>query len=79
MDGAGRPREANKYSKDGSARGRDPLGAHNKKVAYGAVAKTHYETMYKHMGEKAKTMLTESSEVEEEYNSEVSSLNTNKN
>ena len=78
-NGAGRPKEANKYSKDGSARGRDPLGAHDKKAAYGAIAKTHYETMYKHMGEKAKTMLTESSEVEEEYNSEVSSLNTNKN
>ena len=78
-NGAGRPKEGGKYGKDSGARGRDPLGAHDKKAAYGAVAKTHYETMYKHMGEKAKTMLTESSEVEEEYNSEVSSLNTNKN
>jgi hypothetical protein len=31
-NGAGRPKEANKYSKDSGARGRDPLGAHDKKV-----------------------------------------------
>ena len=56
-DGAGRPKEANKYSKDSGARGRDPLGGHDKKVAYGGVAKTHYETLYKHLGNKAKTFL----------------------
>ena len=78
-NGAGRPKEANKYSKDSGARGRDPLGAHGKKTAYGGVAKTHYETLYKHLGSKAKTLLSESNEVEEEYNTEVSSLNTNKN
>ena len=78
-DGAGRPKEANKYSKDSGVRGRDPLGAHDKKVAYGGIAKTHYETLYKHMGSKAKTLLSESADVEEEYNTEVSSLNTNKN
>ena len=78
-NGAGRPKEANKYSKDSGARGRDPLGSHDKKVAYGGVAKTHYETLYKHLGSKAKTLLSESADVEEEYNTEVSSLNTNKN
>ena len=78
-NGAGRPKEANKYSKDSGARGRDPLGAHDKKVAYGGIAKTHYETLYKHLGSKAKTLLSESADVEEEYNTEVSSLNTNKN
>ena len=31
------------------------------------------------MGSKAKTLLSESADVEEEYNTEVSSLNTNKN
>ena len=77
-NGAGRPKEANKYSKDSGARGRDPLGAHDKKVAYGGIAKTHYETLYKHLGSKAKTLLSESADVEEEYNTEVSSLNTNK-
>jgi hypothetical protein len=78
-NGAGRPKEANKYSKDSGVRGRDPLGAHDKKVAYGGIAKTHYETLYKHLGTKAKTLLSESADVEEEYNTEVSSLNTNKN
>ena len=77
--GAGRPKEANKYSKDSGVRGRDPLGAHDKKVAYGGIAKTHYEILYKHLGSKAKTLLSESADVEEEYNTEVSSLNTNKN
>ena len=55
------------------------LGAHDKKTAYGAIAKSHYETLYKHLGSKEKTLLSESNEVEEEYNTEVSSLNTNKN
>jgi len=77
--GAGRPEEADKYSKDSGARGRDPLGAHDKKVSYGSVAKSHYETLYKHLGKGAKSLLSESSELEQEYNSEVSSLNTNKN
>ena len=77
--GAGRPKEANKYSKDSGVRGRDPLGAHDKKMSYGAVAKSHYESLIKHLGNNAKSLLTESSEVEEEYKDEVSSLNTNKN
>ncbi len=79
FDGAGRPKEANKYSKDSGARGRDPLGAHDKKTSYGAVAKAHYETLHKGLGSAEKSLLSESSEVEKEYNSEVSSLNTNKN
>ena len=78
-DGAGRPKEANKYSKDSGVRGRDPLGAHDKKMSYGAVAKSHYENLVKHLGNNAKSLLTESSEVEEEYKDEVSSINTNKN
>ena len=77
--GAGRPKEANKYGKDSGIRGRDPLGAHDKKMSYGAVAKSHYESLVKHLGNNAKSLLNESSEVEEEYKDEVSSLNTNKN
>ena len=77
--GAGRPKEATKYRKDGSARGRDPLGSHSKKASYGSAAKTHYETLYKHLEDSTKSLLSESSEVEEEYKTEVSSLNTNKN
>ena len=77
--GAGRPKEANKYTKDGGARGRDPLGAHDKKMAYGGVATKHYENLFKHLGSNAKTLLSEASEVEDEYKDEVSSLNTKKN
>ena len=42
-------------------------------------AKSHYESLYKGLDNKAKALLSESSEVEEEYNSEVSSLNNKKN
>ena len=78
-DGAGRPKEANKYKKDSGARGRDPLGAHDKKMAHGGVASHHYENLFKHLGSNAKSLLSESSEVEDEYKSEVSSINTKKN
>ena len=77
--GAGRPKEANKYGKDSGVRGRDPLGAHDKKMAHGAVASHHYEMLYKHLGNGAKSLLYESNELEDEYKSEVSSLNTKKN
>ena len=77
--GAGRPKEANKYGQDSGARGRDPLGANDKNNAYGSVANHHYENLFKHLGEKGKTLLSESKEVEKEYYEEVSSLNTNKN
>ena len=77
--GAGRPKEANKYGKDSGARGRDPLGAHDKKTAHGAVATHHYESLFKNLSDKEKTLLYESNELEKEYKEEVSSLNTNKN
>jgi len=76
--GAGRPKEANKYGKDSGVRGRDPLGAHDKKMAYGGVAMKHYESLIQNLDSKEKALLSESSEVEREYNSEVSSLNINK-
>jgi len=77
--GAGRPKEANKYGKDSGVRGRDPLGAHDKKTAHGAVASHHYETLFKGLGDKEKQLISESSELENEYKSEVSSINTKKN
>jgi hypothetical protein len=77
--GAGRPKEANKYGKDSGARGRDPLGAHDKKTAHGAVATHHYENLFKHLSNNEKKLIFEASELEDEYKSEVSSLNTNKN
>ena len=48
-------------------------------MAHGAVATHHYENLFKHLGKNSKTLLSESSELENEYKSEVSSLNTKKN
>ncbi len=77
--GAGRPKEANKYGKDSGARGRDPLGAHDKKMSFSNTALKHYENLFKHLGTNAKTLINESKEIEDEYKSEVSSINTKKN
>ena len=82
-DGAGRPKEGGKYGKDGSARGRDPLGAHDMKKGgsssrkYGKpLALAHYDKLKKSMnfGKFDRKIITEASEVEEEYKNEVSSL-----
>jgi len=80
-DGAGRPKEVPHYGKDGSARGRDPLGAHDKRKGgsgspkYGKpLALAHLDLLKKSMGNKGKKILSESSEVEDEYKNEVSSL-----
>ena len=82
-DGAGRPKEGGKYGKDGSARGRDPLGAHDMKKGgsssrkYGKpLALAHYDKLKKSMnfGKYDRKIITEASEVEEEYKNEVSSL-----
>ena len=77
--GAGRPKEANKYSKDSGVRGRDPLGAHDKKMAYSPKSLHTYENLLKNLSAQEKKLISESSEVESEYKTEVSSLNTNKN
>ena len=81
--GAGRPKEPNKYSKDSGVRGRDPLGAHDKKKGgsssskYGKVlALAHYDSLKKSMNfnKKEREIITEVSELEEEYKNEVSSF-----
>jgi len=81
--GAGRPKEPNKYGKDSGARGRDPLGAHDKKKGgsnspkYGrSLALSHYDALKKsmHFGPNDKKIITEVSELEDEYQNEVSSL-----
>ena len=83
FEGAGRPSEGPKYSKDGSARGRDPLGAHDKKKGgsgapkYGRpLALAHYDKLKKSMkfGKNEVKIINETSEVENEYKNEVSSL-----
>jgi len=83
FEGAGRPKEANKYGKDSGARGRDPLGAHDMKKGgsgapkYGkALALSHYDKLKKSMkfGKTDTKIITETSELEEEYHNEVTSL-----
>ena len=77
----GRPKEVPKYGKDGSARGRDPLGAHDKRKAFAAnkkygVALAHYDSLKKQMGKDVNTtdkqILAEAMDVEAEYKEEVS-------
>jgi len=65
FEGAGRPKEVSKYSKDGSARGRDPLG--RPKIP---IALAHYDSLKKSFGNKAKEILEETikaEEINEEY------------
>ena len=82
-NGAGRPKEGPKYGKDSGARGRDPLGAHDKRKGgsgspkYGkTLALAQYDSLKKSMnfGKKDKEIITEVSELEKEYEDEVSSL-----
>ena len=81
--GAGRPKEADKYGKDSGARGRDPLGAHDMKKGgsssprYGKpLALAHYDKLKKSMkfGKSDVKIINETSELEEEYKNEVTSL-----
>ena len=87
FEGAGRPKEANKYGKDSGARGRDPLGAHDKKKGgsgapkYGKpLALSHYDKLKKSMkfGNTDAKIINEASEVEEVYKNEVTSLTKDK-
>jgi hypothetical protein len=84
FEGAGRPKEPNKYGKDSGVRGRDPLGAHDmKKGGSGApkygkpLALSHYDALKKSMNITTKDtkIITEVSELEDEYKKEVTSIN----
>jgi hypothetical protein len=79
--GSGRPKEGPKHGKDSSIRGRDPLGAHDKRKAssgspkYG-IALAHYDKLKKSLGKvgrEDRKILYETTDVEEEYKNEVSS------
>ena len=79
-NGAGRPKEGPKYSKDGSARGRDPLGAHDKKKGgsyspkYGStLALAHLDKLKSSFGNKDRELINEAQELKDEYETEVSS------
>ena len=77
--GAGRPKEANKFGQDSGARGRDPVGSQDMNNAYSTKSLAKYENMLNHLRESGKKLLSESGELEKEYKSEVTSLNTKKN
>jgi hypothetical protein len=82
FEGAGRPKEPNKYGKDSGVRGRDPLGSHDmKKGGSGApkygkpLALAHFDRIKKSMNLNGveKEIISESSELEQEYEKEVKS------
>jgi len=73
----GRPKEGNKFGKDSGARGRDPLGSHDRRKQYG-IALAHYDALKKDLkkfGKKERKLLEETNEVEKEYADDVNSLN----
>ena len=78
--GAGRPTEGPHYGKDGSARGRDPLGKHDKRKGgsvapkYGkSLALAHVDKLKGTLIKPHVKILTESEEVKEEYDKEINS------
>ena len=80
QEGAGRPKEGPHYGKDGSARGRDPLGAHDKRKGgsgapkYGkSLALAHVDKLKGTLIKPHTKILTESEEVKEEYDKEINS------
>mgnify|MGYP004448588949 FL=1 len=82
FEGAGRPKEPNKYGKDSGVRGRDPLGSYDmKKGGSGApkygkpLALAHFDRIKKSMNLNGveKEIISESSELEQEYKKEVKS------
>ena len=73
----GRPKEGNKFGKDSGARGRDPLGSHDRRKQYG-MALAHYDAMkgeLKNLSKKERKLLKETDEVSKEYTDDVNSLN----
>ena len=79
--GSGRPKEGPKHKKDSSVRGRDPLGSHDKRKAssgspkYG-LALAHLDKLKQSLSKVSKEevkIITETSDVEQEYKNEVSS------
>ena len=82
-EGAGRPKEMPHYGKDGSARGRDPLGNHERKKLHSSspkYGKAYRESLGldKLKSKVDKKLINETGVVESEYKNEVSSsLNDN--
>ena len=74
-DGAGRPKEGGKYGKDSGARGRDPLGAHDKRKQYNpSLALAHFDGLKKNMkkfSQKDYQLINESEKIKNEYKEEL--------
>jgi len=78
-EGAGRPKRPTKFGKDGSARGRDPLGAHDMKKGGQSLALAHLDRLKKTFGKSELKLLREADSLEEEYKREVNgTLNNDK-
>jgi hypothetical protein len=75
FDGAGRPKEVTKYGKDGSARGRDPLGSKDRKKQYNpSLALAHFDGLKKNMkkfSQKDYQLINEAETIESEYKEEL--------
>ena len=70
--GAGRPKEGGKYGQDSGARGRDPLGAKDKKNQYNPqLALAHFDKLKGMMGKKDFSLLNEADSIENEYKEEL--------
>ena len=74
-NGAGRPKEGGKYGKDSGARGRDPLGAHDKRKQYNpSLALAHFDGLKKNMkkfSQKDYQLINEAEKIESEYKEEL--------
>ncbi len=70
--GAGRPKEGGKYGQDSGARGRDPLGAKDKKNQYNPqLALAHFDKLKGMMDKKDFSLLNEADSIENEYKEEL--------
>ena len=74
-DGAGRPKEGGKYGKDSGARGRDPLGAHDKRKQYNpSLALAHFDGLKQNMkkfSQKDYQLINEAETIKNEYKEEL--------
>jgi hypothetical protein len=78
-DGAGRPKRPPKFGKDGSARGRDPLGVVDMRKGGKSMALAHLDKLKKSMNNSDLKLINEANSVEEEYKREVNdTLNNDK-
>jgi hypothetical protein len=76
FEGAGRPKEIPKYGKDGSARGRDPLGKGERKksLSMEQIKKLTKDIPFK---DQEKEVLLETLETEEEYKDYITDIDNN--